>query len=492
MNDENLHITPDPHKRIPEPEIPADEAWNNMASLLDAEMPVSPPNSVPSKKPPSSGGGGITGGGIQFWSIGIIVLGVAGLMTWGVLRHTNKPETSIIKKDTVNVTKLTTVTDSLTTTIQNNSTLTGSIKSPATIGNRDTKIDLQQKPANRDITVQLKVIPQSASIAKNEQHPTSTFSTVSKQSEPKTKDVIPSQTVTDNTTTTVKINSQQKSVIEEKSKDTVKLAEVQSSPPSPDAESVKLSGNSVPAKDSVINPPTGKNADTTQNNAGSKKSKSSLGISENLSWQLGVSGNIGEVVQKGRNPNLYYGAMITGGLWHKKLKASLETGIGYAAYNDYGSVSNNVRITDSVPGDSLHPVTHIDTTMIDAYNYRYQYLQIPLFISKQITGKGKFAFDIKTGPTIGVLISQKQVSSSTSGPENGEILSTANNDYTRLKISWQWHLMLQLRWNFNDRLSLTISPSGIYYLNNLYDRNNKPPNMPFGIGVNAGLIYKFK
>jgi hypothetical protein len=67
-----------------------------------------------------------------------------------------------------------------------------------------------------------------------------------------------------------------------------------------------------------------------------------------------------------------------------------------------------------------------------------------------------------------------------------------HSDYTRLKISWQWHLILQLRWNFNDRLSFTISPSGTYYLNNLYDRNNKPPNIPFGIGMNVGLIYKFK
>ena len=107
-------------------------------------------------------------------------------------------------------------------------------------------------------------------------------------------------------------------------------------------------------------------------------------------------------------------------------------------------------------------------------------------------GKGKFVFDIKTGPVIGILISQKQISSSTSGPENGEILSTVNSDYTRLKISWQWDVMVQLRWNFNDRLSFTLSPSGIFYLNNLYDRNNKPANMPFGIGVNVGLIYKFK
>jgi len=492
MNDENLHITPDPHKGIPEPEIPANEAWNNMAAMLDVEMPVSPPDSAPSQKSPSSGGSGILGSGIQFWSVGLIVLGVAGIVTWGVLRHSNKPEISIIKKDTINVIQRTTVTDSLTITNQNKPTLTGSIKSPATIGNRDTKMDLQQKPANRDITIQPKVIPQSASIAKNEQHPTLTFSSVSKQSEPKTKDVIPSQTVTDNTTTTVKINSQQKSVIEEKSIDMIKPLEIQSTPFSSDAVSPKSSDNTVPAKDSVINPPTGKNADTTQNNAGSEKSKKSLRMSENLSWQLGVSGNIGEVVQKGRNPNLYYGAMVTGGLWHKKLKAGLETGIGYAVYNDYGSVSNNVRITDSIPGDSVNPVMHIDTTRISSSKYRYQYLQIPLFISKQIVGKGKFVFDIRTGPVIGILISQKQVSSSTSGPENGEILSTANNDYTRLKISWQWDIMVQLRWNFNDRLSFTLSPSGIFYLNNLYDRNNKPPNMPFGIGVNVGLIYTFK
>ena len=256
------------------------------------------------------------------------------------------------------------------------------------------------------------------------------------------------------------MTSQPKPVIEEKSKDTVKLSEVQSSPASPNAEPVK--------------------------------SSNSLRMSENLSWQSGVSGNIGEVVQKGRNPKLYYGAMVTGGLWHKKLKAGVETGIGWTVYNDYGSVLTNVRITDSISGDTVHPVKHIDTTRISSSNYRYQYLQIPLFISKQIVGKGKFVFDIKTGPVIGILISQQQVSSSTSGPENGEILSTVSSDYTRLNISWQWHLMLQLRWNFNDRLSLTISPSGIYYLNNLYDRNNKPLNMPFGIGVNAGLIYTFK
>ncbi len=491
MNDENLHITPDPHKGIPEPEIPADEAWNNMDAMLDAEMPVSPPD-VPSQKPPSSGGGGIFGGSIQFLSVGLIVLGVAGLVTWGILRNTSKPETSVINKDTINVVQNITGTDLLTTNNQNKPSLKDNIKSPVTNGNRDTKMDLRQMPANRNITVKSKVIPSSTNIAKNEQHPTLTFSSVSKPSEPKPKEIVPSQTGTDITTTTINMTSQPKPVIEEKSKDTDKPLETQSNPPSPEAATVKSSDNTIPAVNPIINPLADTKADNTQNNTGSEKSKKSLRMSENLSWQIVVSGNIGAVVQKGRNPNLYYGGMVTGGLWHKKLKAGIETGIGWTVYNDYGSVLNNVRITDSISGDSVNPVKHIDTSRIVAYKYRYQYIQVPLFISKQIVAKGKFAFDIKTGPVIGFLISQRQIPDYTSGPENGEILSTANNDYTRLKISWQWDVMVQLRWNFNDRLSITVSPSAIFYLNNLYESNNRPASMPFGIGMNAGLIYKFK
>ncbi len=473
MNDENLHITPDPLKGIPEPEIPANEAWSNMAAMLDAEMPVSPPDAVPSQKPPSSGGGGIFGGGIQFLSIGLIVLGVAGLVTWGVIHQTYKAETSGRNN-------------------QSDPSLPGNIKSPVTIGSHDKKMDLPQKPSGKGIAVQSKVIPSSTNIAKNEQHPTLTFPSVSKSSEPKPKEIVPSQTGTNITTTTVNMTSQPKPVIEEKSKDTDKPLEIQSNPPSPEAATVKSSDNTIPAVNPIINPAADTKVDNTQNNTGSEKSKKTLRMSENLSWQSGVSGNIGAVVQQGRNPNLYYGGMVTGGLWHKKLKAGIETGIGWTVYNNYGSVLKNVRITDSISGDTVNPVTYIDTTRIVAYKYRYQYIQVPLFISKQIIVKGKFAFDIKTGPVIGFLISQRQIPDYTSGPENGEILSIANNDYTPLKICWQWDVMVQLRWNFSDRLSFTLSPSAIFYLNNLYESNNRPASMPFGIGMNAGLIYKFK
>jgi hypothetical protein len=211
-------------------------------------------------------------------------------------------------------------------------------------------------------------------------------------------------------------------------------------------------------------------------------------MSENLTWQTRISGNIGQVVQKGRNPNLFYGGKVTGGLWHKKLKAGIETGLGWMINNDYGSVLNNIRVKDSITGDTLGKVT----TRVSAYKYRYQYFQVPLFISKQVFAKGKFSLDLKTGPLIGIMISERRIEDYTSGPDNGEILSTINNDYSRLKISWQWQVMTQLRWNFNDRFSFTLSPSGIFYLNNLYNRNNRPANQPLGIDVYGGLIYKLK
>ena len=63
MHEENLHITPDPGKSFPKPEIPAGEAWDKMAGLLDAEMPVSLPDQAPPPEPTSPpAGGGILGG----------------------------------------------------------------------------------------------------------------------------------------------------------------------------------------------------------------------------------------------------------------------------------------------------------------------------------------------------------------------------------------------------------------------------------------------
>ena len=243
MNDENLHITPDPHKGIPEPDIPADEAWNNMSKILDAEMPGSPNDPAPSQKSPSSGGGGLLGGSIQFWSAGLIILGVAGIVTWGVLRHTNKPEPPVKKQETINVIQNNTIADSLPAGKQSNPSSPGNIKSPSAKAMHGTTMISQERSRTKEITVQSKTTSGTANIAGNEQSPGLTSASIPRPSETATRAIVPSQTATDSLTTTGNTSSRQNPEIDEKLKDTVNVTE----------------------------------ANNTQNDAGSEKPKKSQG-----------------------------------------------------------------------------------------------------------------------------------------------------------------------------------------------------------------------
>ena len=489
MYDKNLHITPSPDKGFPKPEIPADEAWNNMAELLGAEMPVSqadPPSSV---QPPSSGVGGILGGSSYFWSIALVVLSAAGILTWVVLHSTNKPAVPAKSDNAIESIRDTKAPDSLASIHQGNSSPANKISPAVDFKSYNSKRDLKLIRSNSG---QATGISRQVNKANYLQDPASTDPPLSNLPVVNDTTIAPSQPVTDNKIPSDKVVLKQPGAVENTSQDTISANGLQPQTPSTGTGFTKLTDTPAPKVYNTNNIAGNANSGDVKKIADPDKAQTSVGMSGNLSWQLGVSANIGEVVQKGRNPNLFYGGLVTAGLWHKKLQAGIETGIGWSACNDYGSVSNNVRITDSIGADTMPRVSYTDTTRISAYTYKYQYFQVPLFISKQVMAKGKFALDIKTGPVIGFLIAQQQKNDYASGPQDGAILDTANTDYTRLKISWQWDVMVQFRWNFNDRLSVTLSPSAIFYLNDLYESKNKPAGMPFGIGVNAGLIYKFK
>ena len=462
MHDENLHITPDTEKGYPAPEIPADEAWKKMVEILNTEMPVSPPEPAVTPGPPPAAGGGSLGGSSHFWFIALGMLGVVSVLSWGVLRLTNKYEKFDNSKDTIHTVQNSTVIDTLTSTYQNISYSADKIKPSETVDHPDAKQNLPENQPPRENSAQLKATPQAENKTKFEQDPGFTSSLVTDHAADNPTAIVPSQSVIDTITTPVENVPEQKPVNENASQDTIIGPKPQPLPPSPDVDSLKSSDIPLPGE-------------TIPNNT----------------WQTGIYGNIGQVFQKGRDDNLFYGGMLTGGLWNKKLKAGIETGLGWEVYHDYGSVLNNIRLKDSIIVDSVVQIKTTDTTRIDKYKYRYQYLQVPLFISKQVLTKGKFSLDIKMGPVIGIMISEQKALDHTLGPEDGEILSMIDDDYSRLKISWQCQVMTQLRWNINDKLSFTLSPSGIFYLNNLYDSKNRPDNTPYGISLYGGLIYKF-
>ncbi len=226
-----------------------------------------------------------------------------------------------------------------------------------------------------------------------------------------------------------------------------------------------------------------------------------------LVWQIALNGNMGYILQKDRNANPFYGSMITGGLWSTKSKIGFETGVGINRYKDYGQVNNNriisdtlftndtiIHFQDSVPIITIRVDTLINnTTYLDTikYQYSYTYFQIPLLFSKQITNFGKLFLDVKAGPILGFMISKTESITKTNRSDYGEVYPGINKNYTRLNINWQLYVAPQLRWDMSKNLSLTFSPAAVFYLNNIYDKKNRPGSRPFGISVSGGINYKF-
>ncbi len=91
MHDDNLHINNNPENDFPQPEIPVDQAWGQMKTRLDAEMPAS--NS-------GSSSGNMMGAGGHFLNTALIVLGIGGILALSILILTKKDD---VKKTSIEV-----------------------------------------------------------------------------------------------------------------------------------------------------------------------------------------------------------------------------------------------------------------------------------------------------------------------------------------------------------------------------------------------------
>jgi hypothetical protein len=228
---------------------------------------------------------------------------------------------------------------------------------------------------------------------------------------------------------------------------------------------------------------------------------------QNLVWQAAAYGNIGQVYQKERNANLFYGGMVTGGLWNNKWKAGIETGVGMAKYEDYGSKADSMMLAETII--TVDTIWHLQDSIpymeivIDSvtsrayytvstdYKYTYTYLQIPIYITKQVAAFGKFSLGVKAGPMVGFMISKQENEKKSGEVGNGILISSSNKNYTRLDISWQLHMAMQLRWGVSDYFSVNLAPTAIYFINGLYDPKNSLVSKPYGISFTGGIMYKF-
>lgn len=243
---------------------------------------------------------------------------------------------------------------------------------------------------------------------------------------------------------------------------------------------------------------------TLQNSKG-KDTKPAKLKTKDFVGQVGFSGNVGQVYQKDRNTNLYYGGLITAGLWNTHWNAGIETGLGVSQYADYGDeITTRVKtvliitydttwnMQDSVPVINTHTTTEQSfSTDSVHYTYSYSYLHIPLYFTKQIANFGKFALDFKTGPSVSFIISQKQTSSFTPVGDSSVLFNSEANNYSRLNVSWQMYFSPQVRWDISDNISVFVCPAVVLFLNNLYDKKNRPASTPYGLSIYGGLTYKF-
>jgi len=475
MYDDNLHITPKPEKGFPQPEIPADEAWDKMAGLLDAQMPAGPAEPPVPPAPSSPASGWFFGLSSKFWIFGTLIVASAVVLIWGVVSFSSNPRSSSPANDNETALSDTQQIDRTTTNEVQHASATVQPVAAGTTGITEQDGDItsanQQRTENHerqklnDVDIEYQHEQTESEEIKTTGVPLRGFP--DKVEVPAALPPFPGTQGTE---------------IPEKSTGTI---ETQSEPVP--ADTVKVSAPAAALTDTLNN--TNRPGDAS-NPPEKQYSGDRGGNPGNLQWYVSLEGNVGQTVQKGREPNAFFGGMLTAGFWHKKLNAGIETGIGWGVNKDYGSEVTTIRI-DSIPADTMGHMTYIDTTRTEVYQYQYRYLQVPLLITKQLYSNRNFSFDLKTGLVVGFLLSEKRSLDRTSGPEWGQVLDTDFQDYTRLDLSWQWQLAPQFRWAVSPKLSLVISPACTFYLNNLYEKNNRPVGTPFGLGINGGIIYRF-
>lgn len=506
MPDKTPHINPDPENNFPKPDIPADKAWEKMVGLLDSKIPVSPSSA-------GGSGGGLLGGSSQI--LGIILAGTvtAGGLIWGVSSLKNKPDSSTEITNITESIPQNIVTDSsnsfhqitIPLTNEDGSSETSNYNapdynpSPATVQKEKSPSEKETSQARTlDISA---LLPQT--IARKAQ--SENFALDGSGGFPE----LPDQGANPQKVMNPLADEIPKEGDASPADENPQVDEDLLTGENPSVEEGPLVEEALPLEENPLageGPPTSEGPTTSEgpptseekltdplDSLTNKNQKKFTELKNNLSWYAGLSGNLGGCIQKERESTKYYGAMISSGLWHNKLGAGIETGIGLERQRDYSTVIENLRIPnqDTMFFDSLFYKPSFDTTQISEYKYLYHYVQVPLFISKQVWTNGKFSFTVKTGPLLGILISQKYKFENSIEPVYGSPVGNFDSDYSRLKLSWQWHALFQFGWIINDHLSFTISPHSVFYLNKLNENELVPAHKPLGIGVKGGLIYSF-
>lgn len=225
-------------------------------------------------------------------------------------------------------------------------------------------------------------------------------------------------------------------------------------------------------------------------------------------FNIGLSVNYGKVFQKGRNAYDWYGTDLCTGIWLPGVQGGLSTGIGLQKFKDEGSfvfeyqtidttgfrIDTTWYFQDSIPYFEVSNAILTDTTHHSqalTSGFSYTYLRIPLYFTKQLYSAGSFVLGLKAGPSVSILISKNE-EAPVFTPPAGNLISSSNNSYQRLKTSWQLLLAPQLSYQSGGNLRIYAEPSFTWFINNLYDKKRRPVATPFGFSIYGGIEFTIR
>jgi len=209
---------------------------------------------------------------------------------------------------------------------------------------------------------------------------------------------------------------------------------------------------------------------------------------------------------KGLSSSNFYSGGILAGISSSKSKMSLETGIGFSYYKNHGNYDFEFRRTDTIgytgytfynSYDSSFLIIYKPTTK-DSLLYKntnpqtsYSYLRIPLYFTKQIFHIGKIDVGLKTGPSCEILVKKAETQPEYQIPGT-KFIALTNNSYSMLSVNWQWLIAPQMSVGITKKIQFRLEPAVNFYLNNLYNKKNRPSSKPYGVIITTGLTYQFE
>lgn len=443
-------------QKSPKPLTPADEAWQKMGALLDTEMPAS---NQKSKK--------------RAFAIGFSQLAISLVAAIILVGGGTYITLKTIEKKEIHATKHSVKQPKLNRLINNaiqtkDSTLLGDIEYQ-TINETNQKVNVENIPQQQNnqnkISAQtfIPILNNSQKVLSNKKPNLNKVLVDSKNSKSKKmtsyKNPIELQTKTTHVDTVTLDNSRLNTVL----------------PQDENIAKVTLK-NKTNLIDSLEADKNSTNMKLSTKEGKKNENKVSLDPKNNHLF-IGLSGNNGLLFAKNASKSIYlYGEILTIGVRNIKYNLTIETGIGFQALEYHVPYS---RTLDTYQATGVYD----STITVSSYKYSRYNVVIPLYITKEIFHFNCIFLDVKTGITTSIFLSKQRLFSQL--PIDIQLIESSNS---ASNINLSFALSPQFRWDINNKFSLNFNPSGVIYLNSLYQNYSLKP---IGINLTAGIHYIF-